>query len=97
MARFRPNIEVSGAPAWAEDGWVGQRVRVGDVVFRVVKGYGRCVVTTTDQDTGVRGREPLRTLGRHRNVDQELLFALALIPEITGTITVGDEITVEPR
>jgi uncharacterized protein YcbX len=97
MARFRPNIEVSGAAAWAEDGWVGGRVRIGDVVFRAPKGLGRCVVTTTDQEVGVRGREPLRSLGRHRNVDQELLFALALIPENTGTIAVDDEITVEAR
>ncbi len=97
MARFRPNIELSGARPWAEDDWVGQRIRVGDVTFRAAKGFGRCVVTTTDQEDGDRGREPLRALGRHRNIDQELLFALALIPEITGTIAVGDEVTVEPR
>ena len=97
MARFRPNIEVSGATPWAEDDWAGGRLRVGDVMFRAPKGLSRCVVTTTDQEAGTRGREPLRALGRHRNVRQELLFALALIPENLGTIAVGDEITVEPR
>lgn len=97
MARFRPNIEIDGATAWAEDDWVGGRVRVGDVVFRAPKGYGRCVVTTTDQETGERGKEPLRSLGRHRNINQSLLFNLALIPETTGVISVGDEMTIEPR
>jgi hypothetical protein len=102
MTRFRPNVVVDGARAWAEDGWIGRRLRIGAVVFRVPKPCARCVITTTDQDTGARGREPLRTLARHRNVDQRLLFAVNLIPDgidgidgtVLGEIAVGDEITV---
>jgi uncharacterized protein YcbX len=94
MTRFRPNLVVEGAPAWAEDGWIGGRLRVGSVEFRVPKPCDRCVVTTTDQETGVRGKEPLRTLGRYRNVDQGLMFAVNLIPDGTGTVAVGD--VVEP-
>jgi uncharacterized protein YcbX len=94
MTRFRPNVVVSGAPAWAEDGWLGRRVRLGEVVFRAVKLCARCVVTTTDQETGERGHEPLRTLARHRNVDQDLLFGLNLIPDGTGEIAVGDEVEI---
>jgi len=30
----------------------------------VAKPCGRCVVTTTDQITGERGRQPLKMLGR---------------------------------
>jgi MOSC domain-containing protein len=95
MTRFRPNVVAEGAAAWAEDSWLGRRMRIGDAVFRVVKGHGRCVVTTTDQDTGARGREPLRTLGRFRNVDQSLLFGVVLIPDTVGVITVGDDIVIE--
>ncbi len=92
MTRFRPNVVVTGAPAWAEDGWIGRRLRIGAVVFRVPKPCGRCVITTTDQETGERGREPLHTLARHRNVNQALLFAVNLIPDGTGEIRVGDEV-----
>jgi uncharacterized protein YcbX len=92
MTRFRPNIELAGATAWLEDSWNGGRVRIGEVEFRVPKGCGRCVVTTTDQDTGERGHEPLRALGVHRNVNQKLLFATNLIPEGMGTIRVGDPV-----
>ncbi|HWH00428.1 MAG TPA: MOSC N-terminal beta barrel domain-containing protein [Pilimelia sp.] len=92
MNRFRPNLVVSGAAPWAEDDWTG-RLRVGEVTFRVAKPAGRCVVTTTDQETGERGREPLPVLGRHRNVDQMLLFAIHLIPDAPGTIAVGDPVT----
>ena len=51
------------------------------MTFRVPKPCDRCVVTTTDQETGERGREPLRTLARFRNVNQGLLFATNLIPD----------------
>ena len=94
MTRFRPNVVVTGAPAWAEDAWVGGRIRIGEVTFRVPKACGRCVVTTTDQETGERGREPLRTLARYRNVDQQLLFAVNLIPDGPGYIRVGDAVEV---
>lgn len=92
MTRFRPNVVVSGAPAWAEDGWVGGRVRIAAVTFRAPKASERCVMTTNDQETGERGREPLHTLGRYRRIGQGLLFGLNLIPEQTGTIAVGDEV-----
>ncbi len=90
MNRFRPNVVVSGAEAWAEDGWLGRRLRVSGVTFRVVKACSRCVVTTTDQETGERGHEPLRTLGRRRNVAQRLLFGVNLIPDGSGRVVVGD-------
>ena len=51
------------------------------------------MVTTTDQTTGARGGEPLRTLARHRNVDTKLIFGQNLIPERPGTLYVGDPLT----
>lgn len=92
MARFRPNLVVEGAAAFAEDGWIGRRLRVGEVVFRAPSACGRCIVTTTDQETGERGHEPLRSLARHRNVNQKLLFGVNLVPERVGTIRVGDPV-----
>ncbi|SEO52330.1 MOSC domain-containing protein [Actinacidiphila rubida] len=92
MNRFRPNVVVDGTAPWAEDGW--RRVRIGEVVFRVPKPCGRCVVTTTDQGTGARGKEPLHTLGRHRRVGSSLLFGQNLIPESAGTLRVGDALSV---
>jgi uncharacterized protein YcbX len=90
--RFRPNAVVDGMAPWAEDGW--RRVRIGEVSFRVAKPCARCVITTTDQVTGARGKEPLRTLGLHRRVGQGLLFGQNLVPEGTGTLRVGDPLTV---
>ncbi|CAL9594437.1 putative protein YcbX [Streptomyces sp. enrichment culture] len=92
MNRFRPNLVVSGTGPWAEDGWT--RVTVGEVAFRVAKPCGRCVVTTTDQGTGGRGREPLHTLGRHRRLGDKLVFGQNLVPLGPGTVRAGDPVEV---
>ncbi|WUH95050.1 MOSC domain-containing protein [Streptomyces sp. NBC_00433] len=91
MNRFRPNAVIDGTGPWAEDGW--RRVRIGEVTFRVPKPCGRCVVTTTDQDSGARGKEPLRSLARHRRIGSSLVFGQNLIPEQSGTLRVGDPLT----
>ncbi|MFJ6725446.1 MOSC domain-containing protein [Streptomyces sp. NPDC091281] len=92
MDRFRANVVVEGTEAWAEDGW--SRVAIGDSVFRVAKPCGRCVVTTTDQRTTRRGKEPLFTLGRHRRLDGRLIFGQNLVPLTLGTLRVGDPVRV---
>ncbi|MFI5685317.1 MOSC domain-containing protein [Streptomyces sp. NPDC051636] len=92
MNRFRPNVVVAGTEAWAEDDW--SRISIGEVVFRVTKPCGRCVVTTTDQGTAERGREPLRTLGRYRRFGNQLVFGQNLVPQAPGTIRVGDPVRI---
>ncbi|OKI50390.1 MOSC domain-containing protein [Streptomyces sp. MJM1172] len=92
MNRFRPNLVVSGAEAWAEDGW--RRIAIGDAVFRGVRECGRCIITTTDQTTAERGKEPLKTLARHRRIGKSLAFGRMLVPVRLGTVRVGDEVRV---
>ncbi|MER7772678.1 MOSC N-terminal beta barrel domain-containing protein [Kitasatospora sp. NPDC096140] len=101
MERFRPNVVVAGSAPWAEDGW--RRIRIGGLTFKVVKPCGRCVITTTDQETGERrGKEPLRTLARHHRLLRKAAFGQNLIPErpvgvegdVLGTLRVGDEVEV---
>ncbi|MEV4709774.1 MOSC N-terminal beta barrel domain-containing protein [Micromonospora sp. NPDC049374] len=92
MTRFRPNLVVDGAHAWAEDEWAGRGLRIGAVRFRAAEPSARCLVITTDQETGVRGREPLRTLARHRNIDRKVLFGLNLVPLEAGEVKLGDPV-----
>jgi uncharacterized protein YcbX len=92
MTRFRPNLVVEGAAPWAEDGWVGRRLRIGEVTFRAAKPCDRCLVTTIDQDTAEVGREPLRILGRYRRFPDGLMFGLNLIPDGVGVLRVGDSV-----
>jgi len=98
MTRFRPNAVLAGAEAWAEDMWIGQRLQIGEVTFRAANSCARCLVTTIDQETGEKGRQPLQALGRYRRYDDGLLFAIHLIPEsgpgATATLHVGDQVSV---
>jgi uncharacterized protein YcbX len=94
ISRFRPNIIVTGAEAWAEDRWL--RIRIGEVVFRVAKPCSRCAVTTVDQMTGERPdkTEPLRTLGRIRRTADGVMFGQNLIPDGPGRIDIGDPVDI---
>lgn len=92
MNRFRPNIVVAGAAPFAEDGW--KRIRAGGMTFDVVKPCARCDVTTTDQDTAERGKEPLATLAEFRRVEGKVMFGQNVIHAGPGTLRVGDEIEI---
>jgi uncharacterized protein YcbX len=95
MNRFRPNVVVDGAPPWAEDRW--RRIRIGSVSFRVAKPCGRCQVTTIDQMTAERGRQPLALLGQRRRFGKQLVFGQNMIPDGGGSIRVGDPVQVLER
>ena len=92
MNRFRPNIVVKGCEGFAEDGW--REISIGDVRLRVAKPCARCITTTVDQATGIRGKEPLFTLSRYRARGNKVLFGQNLIHQSTGIIHVGDEVKV---
>lgn len=91
IGRFRPNVVVDGdLEPFAEDGWSG--VTIGEVRFRLPKGVDRCVMTTVDPVSLARGREPIRTLARHRLRAGKTWFAVQLIPDDEGPIRVGDTV-----
>jgi uncharacterized protein len=92
MNRFRPNLVIAGAEPYAEDGW--RKIEVGGMPLRVVKPCFRCAITTTDQVTAERGREPLRTLATYRRVNGEVMFGQNAVHETAGTLRLGD--TVRP-
>jgi uncharacterized protein YcbX len=92
MNRFRPNLVVTGGEPYAEDGW--ERVEIGGLGLRIVKPCGRCVVTTTDQATGERGLEPLRTLATYRKMGGGVMFGQNVVHEGVGRLRVGDPVVV---
>jgi len=93
MRRFRPNVVVEGdIESFAEDDW--RQIRIGEVDYRFAEHCDRCVVTTIDPLTLGHGKEPIRTLARHRKWDGKTWFGIRIIPLSTGTISVGDEVRV---
>ncbi len=92
MNRFRPNMVVAGAAAYAEDGW--KDIRIGGAVLRAAKPCGRCQVTTTDQTTGeVTGPEPLATLSTYRDSSEfGVMFGMNYVTLEPGVVRVGDAV-----
>ena len=90
MRRFRPNVVVDGLEPFAEDSW--REVRLGAVDLRVQGPCDRCVMTLVDPDTLETGKEPIRTLSRHRKWDGKVWFGVWLVPRVGGRIEVGDAV-----
>ncbi|GGA97152.1 MOSC domain-containing protein [Puia dinghuensis] len=90
MDRFRPNIVFTGGEPFEEDQL--HDFTIGAIRFSGVKLCARCVITTTDQQTAKRGKEPLRTLATWRAKDNKILFGQNLIHHGLGQLTVGDEL-----
>jgi uncharacterized protein YcbX len=94
MVRFRPNVVVDDVgSAFAEDEW--KRLHLGNVEFRFAEHCDRCVLVTIDPETLRSGKEPTRTLARHRQWDHEVYFGIRLVPVTTGVIRLGDRVEVD--
>lgn len=92
MNRFRPNIVFTGGEPFEEDQY--GHFTIGDINFYGVKLCARCIVTTIDQETAKKGKEPLKTLTSYRFKNNKILFGQNLIHEGVGEIAIGDQIMI---
>ncbi|RKO88650.1 pyridoxal phosphate-dependent transferase [Blyttiomyces helicus] len=74
MEAFRANVVIGGDVAWAEDAWIGRRVRIGGMVFEIKGPCRRCHMVCIDQETGEASREPFNTLALHRRREGKIVF-----------------------
>jgi uncharacterized protein YcbX len=95
MSRFRPNIVVDAATAFAEDSW--RSIAIGDAELAVAWQCSRCALPTVDPTTGIKDPdgEPITTLRSYRRVGARIMFGQNLIPRRPGTIRVGDTVRVQ--
>jgi uncharacterized protein YcbX len=96
--RFRMTVGVDGAVAHAEDGWIGERVRIGGAVVFVREKVGRCAVTTRDPDTGIRDLDTLGAIAAYREdvpTNEPLPFGVWCEVVEPGPVALGDPVEVE--
>lgn len=95
IEQFRPNIVVSGAKAFDEDSWLV--IRIGEVIFDLVKPCSRCILTTVSTDRGRKhpAGEPLKTLQSFRTADNgDVDFGMNMIARNGGIIRQGDSVEI---
>jgi uncharacterized protein YcbX len=94
--RFRANVilELDDPAAFAELGWIGRSLRLGDdgPVLAVVSPTERCAITTLDPDTLERDNRVLAGLARER----ENLFGVYARVARAGWVEVGAPVTLAP-
>lgn len=93
--RFRMTFGVEGVDAYAEDGWVGRKVRIGDAVVHVDGNVGRCAVTTQDPDTGFPTFDTLHVLNETRGTletTEPLPFGVWSDVVQPGLVRLGDPV-----
>lgn len=89
--RFRMNVTVDGVDAWAEHGWAGREITLGDAIVRGAEAVPRCVMTTLDPESGAGYVPVLKALARTRG-KQDVKLGLWCDVLRPGTVRVGDAI-----
>jgi uncharacterized protein len=89
--RFRGNLLVENIPAWRELEWVGQTLRIGDVLLKVEERTGRCAATNVDPRTGARDLTLPRSMQHAFGHEDCGVYARVIEG---GTIVPGDDITI---
>ncbi len=92
MDRFRPNIVFTGGHAHIEDEMAS--FEINKINFLGVKLCSRCVITTINQQTARKGKEPLKTFATYRMKDNKVYFGQNVLHQQNGDISIGDEIKI---
>lgn len=92
MARFRPNLVISGCEAYAEDTW--REISIGNIPFRLPKPCSRCSIPAINPQTGDVGKEPLTTLNRLRKWQNKIYFGQNALHNQCGKLKIGDVVDV---
>ena len=88
IARFRPNIVITGTEPYLEDRM--QHFEAAGINFYGVKPCARCVMIGVDPSNGHTSTEPLKTLAGYRKANNKIYFGQNLIHNGEGIISVGD-------
>lgn len=98
IEQFRGNIIIDDALPFAEDGW--RTIKIGDIIFDLVKPCSRCVMTRVNLTTHqyFPDNEPLKTLRYFRQNEQgDIDFGINMIARNNGIISINDYVEVLER
>jgi uncharacterized protein YcbX len=92
MNRFRPNMVFTGGDAYMEDEMA--HFTINHIHFYGAKLCARCPIPGIDQDTGISGKEPIKTMASYRRKNNKVWLGQNLVHTGDGVLRVGDAIEV---
>ena len=96
MHQFRPNLVINGTQAWEEESW--KKIRIGELELQATKTCVRCILTTSDPNSGKRhiNKEPLNTLKKiHNQEGRGPIFGMQFVALNSGILRLGQELFLE--
>lgn len=88
--RFRGNLLIEDAPAWAEFEWLGKTIEIGGAAFEATDRIQRCAATNVEPGTGQRDMQiPKALQSGYGHVD----FGIYLRAIRGGEISEGDPLS----
>jgi uncharacterized protein YcbX len=92
LRRFRTNVHLDvDAEAFAEAGWEGKALRIGDAELELLHPCLRCSITARDPETNAKSPAVLKRLIR----DHGAIFGINARPLGAATIQVGDPVSID--
>jgi uncharacterized protein YcbX len=86
--RWRGNLWLEGAAPWAEFGWIGREIRIGQAVLRIEERITRCTATKVNPDSGNTDADTLSALEAAFGHQDFGVYATVIAG---GMVATGDE------
>jgi hypothetical protein len=86
--RWRGNLWLDGAAPWAEFGWIGREIRIGQAVLRIEERITRCTATKVNPDSGKTDADTLSALEAAFGHQDFGVYATVIAG---GMVATGDE------
>ncbi|CAI6337121.1 unnamed protein product [Periconia digitata] len=97
--RFRPNLLITGPPAFDEDDW--KQARIGQIMHHISCRTTRCKLPNVNPETATANRnEPSTTLLKYRVIDKgskNACLGMQVTPLEKGEVQIGDVVEVTER
>ena len=90
LRRFRTNVHVDAdAAPWAEAGWEGRTLTIGDAELELLHPCLRCSIVARDPETNAKSPAVLKRLVREHGA----IFGINARPRNAATIRLGDPVS----
>tara|TARA_B110000438_G_scaffold88505_1_gene88008 strand:+ start:3364 stop:4119 length:756 start_codon:yes stop_codon:yes gene_type:complete len=91
---FRSNLIINGCGPFEEFSWIGKRIQIGSLIFKVVKAIPRCNAVNCNLDEGIYDQNILKVLPNSNSIDTPSFGIKLELISSGGEITENQEVKI---